>query len=91
MAACKWARSWSVRGSGLDVGTDAVDPAEDADVPTVLYDLDVNGDGVVELNEIAHVTGLKVTNPVLIKRFHAADSDVAEAMKEDSADNLMTR
>ncbi|XP_041347323.1 EF-hand calcium-binding domain-containing protein 1-like [Gigantopelta aegis] len=79
MAACKWARSWACkackRKRGLDMGADAVDPVEDADVPTVLHDLDVNGDGFVELNEIAHVTGLKVTNPVLLKRFHTADSD----------------
>ena len=35
--------------------------------------LDVNGDGFVELDEIAHVTGLKVGNPILVEKFHVAD------------------
>ena len=35
--------------------------------------LDVNGDGFVELDEIAHVTGLKVGNPILVEKFHEAD------------------
>ena len=37
--------------------------------------LDVNGDGFIELDEIAHVTGLKVGNPVLVDRFHKADTN----------------
>ncbi|XP_041364776.1 uncharacterized protein LOC121380091 isoform X2 [Gigantopelta aegis] len=79
MAACKWARSWACkvckRKRGLDVPDDDVDPVEDSDVPTVLHDLDVNGDGFVEMNEIAHATGLKVTNPVLLARFHKGDTN----------------
>ena len=43
------------------------------DVSKVLKTLDVNGDGFVELDEIAHVTGLKADNPVLVDRFHKAD------------------
>ena len=43
------------------------------DVDKVMKTLDVNGDGFVELDEIAHVTGLKVGNPILVKKFHEAD------------------
>ena len=45
------------------------------DVGKVLQTLDVNGDGFVELDEIAHVTGLKLGNPVLVNRFHKADKN----------------
>ncbi|XP_041362131.1 EF-hand calcium-binding domain-containing protein 1-like [Gigantopelta aegis] len=77
MAACKWARSWACkvckRKRGLDQHTaDELDD-EALDVPKVLQTLDVNGDGFVELSEIAQVTGLKVGNPVFVKRFHKAD------------------
>ena len=41
----------------------------------VIKTLDVNGDGFIELDEIAHVTGLKVGNPVLVDRFHKADTN----------------
>ena len=45
------------------------------DVDKVMKTLDVNGDGFIELDEIAHVTGLKVGNPVLVDRFHKADTN----------------
>ncbi|XP_041362225.1 calmodulin-like protein 5 [Gigantopelta aegis] len=66
---------WYTSKRRLDVPNDAVDPVEDSELPTVLHDLDVNGDGFFELYEIAHVTGLKVTNPVLLARFHKADTN----------------
>ena len=48
---------------------------QDMDVDKVMKTLDVNGDGFIELDEIAHVTGLKVGNPVLVDRFHKADTN----------------
>ena len=48
-------------------------PFQDLDVHKVMKTLDVNGDGFVELDEVAHVTGLKVGNPILVRTFHKAD------------------
>ena len=48
---------------------------QDMDVDKVMKTLDVNGDGFIELDEIAHVTGLKVGNPFLVDRFHKADTN----------------
>ena len=48
---------------------------QDLDVSKVMQTLDVNGDGFIELDEIAHVTGLNIANPVLVKRFHKADTN----------------
>ncbi|XP_041364952.1 uncharacterized protein LOC121380203 [Gigantopelta aegis] len=74
MAACKWARSWACKACKRKRGLDVPDADED-DVTKVMHDLDLNGDGFVELVEIAHVTGLKMSNPILLAKFHKADTD----------------
>ncbi|XP_041346693.1 uncharacterized protein LOC121366240 [Gigantopelta aegis] len=73
MAACKWARSWACKACKRKRGLDVPDANEDIDV--VMHDLDLDGDGFVELVEIAHVTGLKMSNPILLAKFRKADTD----------------
>ncbi|XP_041346692.1 uncharacterized protein LOC121366238 [Gigantopelta aegis] len=76
MAACKWARSWACKACKRKRGLDVPDDAdEDEDVTKVMQHLDLNGDGFVELVEIAHMTGLKMSNPVLLAKFRKADTN----------------